>query len=352
LIDDVVFWRMMPPRETIVQILEHASQPVSGAELTAELGISRQALHLHLRRLIEEGRVVKEGRTRGATYRLAGGEEEPQPPLPFRREYATAGLEEDRVFDDLDSLLQLRRQLSPEAHDIARYAFTEMLNNAIEHSRAERCRIEAVLEPYVFRFRIRDRGHGAFATIAEKFALPGEEAALGELLKGKTTTMKERHSGEGIFFTSRAAHRFSLRSHKLEVVFDNQKPDVLVKETRHLEGTEVTFEVSRRSRKKLADLFREFAPEEFDYRFERTRVYVKIYQDACVSRSEARRMLHGLDRFSEVILDFQGVKSLGQGFADEVWRVFGGRHPEVSIRVENLSPSLEPMVRHVREGSA
>lgn len=339
----------MSTRDTILQILQQAPEPVSGAELTTALGVSRQALHLHLRRLIEEGRVVKEGRTRGATYRLARPDEEREPVVPFRREYSTAGLEEDRVFDDLDALLQLRRHVSPEAHDVARYGFTEMLNNAIDHSQSERCQVEAVLEPYTFRFRIRDRGLGAFATIAEKLGLPSEEAALGELLKGKTTTMRERHSGEGIFFTSRAADRFALRSHKVEVEFDNLKPDVVAKEARHLEGTEVSFEIRRRTRRKLSDLFEEFAPEEFDYRFDRTRVYVRIYQGACVSRSEARRMLHGLDRFREVILDFQGVKTLGQGFADEVWRVFAARHPEVAIRVESLSPSLEPMVRHVRE---
>ncbi|MFZ5475538.1 MAG: STAS-like domain-containing protein [Myxococcota bacterium] len=34
-----------------------------------------------------------------------------------------------------------------------------------------------------------------------------------------------------------------------------------------------------------------------------------------VSRSEARRLLHGLERFREVVLDFAGVPGVGQGFA-------------------------------------
>jgi hypothetical protein len=50
-----------------------------------------------------------------------------------------------------------------------------------------------------------------------------------------------------------------------------------------------------------------------------------------VSRSEARRILEGLDRFREVIVDFEGVPSVGQGFADEVFRVFPSRHPGVRL---------------------
>lgn len=53
-------------------------------------------------------------------------------------------------------------------------------------------------------FVVRDSGIGLFQNIATQFGLPNENAGVGELLKGKATTMAERHSGEGIFFTSRA----------------------------------------------------------------------------------------------------------------------------------------------------
>jgi hypothetical protein len=58
-------------------------------------------------------------------------------------------------------------------------------------------------------------------------------------------------------------------------------------------------------------------------------------------------LLSGLDKFKEVILDFKGVRSIGQGFADEVFRVFKTQHPEITMKVENVSPSLEPMIQHV-----
>ena len=58
-------------------------------------------------------------------------------------------------------------------------------------------------------------------------------------------------------------------------------------------------------------------------------------------------MLAGLDKFKEIILDFQGVKSIGQGFADEILRVFQKEHPDIIIKIENLNPALKSIINHV-----
>jgi hypothetical protein len=139
----------------------------------------------------------------------------------------------------------------------------------------------------------------------------------------------------------------SIRSHRIELVFDNLKKDIVVHEKRFLKGTEVEFKIRRRSRRNINRVFTEYAPEEFGYQFETTWVLVKLFQKEYVSRSEARRLLVGLDRFKKIRLDFKGVKSMGQGFADEVFRVFLDKHPDIEIETENLSQSLRTMVRHV-----
>jgi hypothetical protein len=41
------------------------------------------------------------------------------------------------------------------------------------------------------------------------------------------------------------------------------------------------------------------------------------------------------------------VRSIGQGFADEIFRVFAGRHPEIKIEIENANPVVAAMLRHV-----
>jgi uncharacterized protein (DUF1330 family) len=67
-----------------------------------------------------------------------------------------------------------------------------------------------------------------------------------------------------------------------------------------------------------------------------------------ISRSEARRLVSGLDRFREVILDFEGVESVGQGFADEVFRVWAPAHPDVTITTVNMSEPVAFMVSRAK----
>lgn len=254
---------------------------------------------------------------------------------------------EDVVFADVALRLSLRSALSKAAYDVFAYAFTEMLNNAIEHSRAPTCAVEATLADREIHAVIRDPGVGVFASIAQRHRLSQEADAIGELLKGKATSIPERHAGEGIFFTSKACDSFALRSHGIELVFDARAKDAFVHIRRYLRGTEVSFSVSRAARRKLADVFSVYAPEDFDFRFERSLVTVRFYSKEFVARSEARRLLARLEQFREVILDFTGVKSIGQGFADEIFRVFAASHPGVTLKRVNVAPALEAVIRHV-----
>jgi DNA-binding MarR family transcriptional regulator len=316
----------------------------SGGELRSHLGISRQALSVHVRSLIETGKVVRSGSARGARYMLRG---RAPAAAAISRALRIRGLDEARSWDELAAGLNLHRALRPNVEAVAHYAFTEMLNNAIEHSEAERCSIRLRLEPGTLSFEIRDPGIGVFHSIASKLHLDDENTALVELLKGRTTTMREAHTGEGIFFTSRAADRFVLRSHRIQVEWSRIKDDVFVSNPRFLKGTSVSFLIQRSSRLYLEEIFREFAPEEYDFRFLKTRVLVKLLQRDYVSRSEARRLIANLEKFSEIVLDFRDVKSVGQGFADEVFRVFARRHPAIKIAAENTKPAVDAMIRHV-----
>ena len=52
----------------------------SGKEMADYFGISRQAVNKHLKVLTQKGKVIKEGETRGAVYKIAG---KIKPPLRF-----------------------------------------------------------------------------------------------------------------------------------------------------------------------------------------------------------------------------------------------------------------------------
>lgn len=59
-----------------------------------------------------------------------------------------------------------------------------------------------------------------------------------------------------------------------------------------------------------------------------------------VSRSEARRLLSGLDAFREVVVDFRDVPGIGQGFADEVFRVWANHHSDVTLIPVNMAETV------------
>lgn len=330
-------------KQQILDYLENRGSSTS-KQLGVRLGISRQALNVHLRALIDAGKIYKSGSTRAAVYY-------PFDSAPAARTYnktlALAGLDESRVYAQVAAVLNLGSALAANQQTIVNYAFTKMLNNAIDHSESERCRISATLDAANVGFEIRDQGIGVFRSIESKLGLEDEHAAMIELLKGKTTTMPEAHSGEGIFFTAQAADRLTLRSHRIELTWDRRKRDTFVAQGRHLAGTLVAFSLNRLSRTKLEDVFARFAPGEYDFEFSKTKIMVKLLRAEYVSRAEAKRLVVNLEKFREIDFDFSNVRAVGQGFVDEVFRVFQLRNPGIVINAIHASAAVDAMIRHV-----
>jgi hypothetical protein len=69
--------------------------------------------------------------------------------------------------------------------------------------------------------------------------------------------------------------------------------------------------------------------------------------ESFMSRSEAKRLMNRFDQFLEVVLDFTGVDFIGQGFADEVFRVFSLAHPGTQIIPINCTETVAKMIAHV-----
>lgn len=325
--------------DPVVAFLRRRAGPVSTAEVAARLRISRQATHKKLRALAQEGVVVARGAGRGSRWELASNER--------TLRFSTRGLAEDRVWAELVQSVPAVAELSDDATRIAAYAFTEMLNNAIEHSHSKTVDLRVRSKKDSVEFEIVDRGIGAFESVRTKLGLATALDAVGEISKGKTTTMPERHTGEGIFFTSKVARRFELDANGVLWIVQPERAEMTVAPGTVRAGTRVRFDVARKPARTLRSVFDEYSP---DLTFSRTRTVVRLFAlgTEFVSRSEARRMLSGLDRFTVVVLDFDQVRSIGQGFADEVFRVWARAHPKISLRVENASAEVRFMIERAR----
>jgi hypothetical protein len=92
-------------------------------------------------------------------------------------------------------------------------------------------------------------------------------------------------------------------------------------------------------------VFERFADE--DQKFTRSRPVVKLFGSGLtfVSRSEARRLMEGMDAFEDIDLDFAGVDDVGQGFIDEIVRVWPSQHPGVRIAPINMNDAVAFMIR-------
>jgi anti-sigma regulatory factor (Ser/Thr protein kinase) len=257
----------------------------------------------------------------------------------WHRELPTFGLDETAVWEATKRTLKLD---DSNAVRIVGHAFTEMLNNAIEHSESETVAISWWVSPTQLCFEIADTGVGVYEKVRTTFGLDSAEDAVGEVSKGKRTSAADRHTGEGIFFTSKMVDIFKLSSSSLCWTVDNlERHDTGLSSIRGVAGTKVMCQIDQRTTRAITDVFAEWTvptPGDEEVRtFDKTSITVKLFQKGeLISRSEARRLLHGLEDFSEILLDFTGVTGVGQGFVDEVFRVWPNHHPGKTIRPINL----------------
>ena len=226
-----------------------------------------------------------------------------------------------------------------------------MLNNAIEHSKSDKIEVEVVLENKKLRFYVNDYGIGVFRNVMKDRGLKSELEAMQDLLKGKTTTQPKSHSGEGIFFTSKAADQYELESYGYQLVVDNNINDVFFNKVKaDKRGTKVSFIISTDSARHLNDVFKQYTSKvDSGSGFDKTEIKVKLYTigGVYVSRSQARRILAGLEKFKSIILDFEKVPMVGQAFSDEVFRVFKNRHPAIKIKSANMNEAVKFMIDRV-----
>jgi hypothetical protein len=109
--------------------------------------------------------------------------------------------------------------------------------------------------------------------------------------------------------------------------------------------TWVVCQIDPQTDRSLTGTFREFTS---DLAFTRTRPIVKLFEigTSFVSRSEARRLLDGLDTdFETVEVDFTGVADVGQGFVDELLRVWPRAHPGKSVIPSNMNAAVDFMIQ-------
>ncbi len=313
------------------------------ARLAGQHGVSRQSASAWLGKLKQEGVIASSGVGRGVRYHLATLAQ-------VRQVYPRAGLHEDRVWRE--AIAPVLHDLPANVRDIWHYAVTEMVNNAIDHSGSERVTVALLRDALDTTVYVADEGEGIFLKIQRAFNLYDPREAILELAKGKLTTDPDNHTGDGIFFSSKVMDAFDIRSDTLHFMHDEWGADVLLERPANAPGTLVLMRLANDSGRTLQEVFGQFAvPEE--YTFAKTIVPVRLAQhegEKLVSRSQAKRLTLRFERFQTVVLDFTGVETIGQAFADEVFRVFQQAHPATALVPIHMTPAVENMFKRAVKG--
>lgn len=267
-------------------------------------------------------------------------------------------LEEDTFY--FECIFPMLKNISLNAQNIWYYTFTEIMNNAIEHSKGEKIYC-CLKKDYLYtEISITDNGVGIFNNITqyanEKLGMKLDPAqAVMELYKGKMTTNPGNHSGEGIFFSSKMLSEFALWSQNMIYSYRCNDRDRFVDS--HLIayatkirgiGTMAIMKLENDTKRTTREVFDLFAPMEEGF----VKTFLPM-KELCplgnpVARSQARRILQRLEQFKEVVFDFSEIEFMGQGFADEVFRVFQNKYPDIVLTPINANETVLGMIQHVK----
>jgi anti-sigma regulatory factor (Ser/Thr protein kinase) len=317
-----------------------ASGAVTAEQVRRALRVSRATAHRRIKALVDAGRLEQIGAARAAVYVLA----------PAHWVWPRDRIDELTAWKQMEPALRaLSPMTEPEANTLY-YAISEMVNNAMDHSGGKHVRAAARRVDGDLEVEISDDGVGIFEHVRRAKQLPSAEDAIVQLEKGKLTTDPARHTGEGLFFTSKVVRRFRLESGKLAWLVDNQANDRAVQVLdRPVRGTRIVLTFTPGEIPELQSVFQAWTDAESgEFNVTRTTVRLAAHGKALISRSEAKRIVAGLEKFAVVELDFTGVDVVGQGFADEVFRVFSNAHPRIRLEPTHMSPSVAFMVGRAR----
>ena len=305
-------------------------------------GITRQAAQKHIKQLVSSGVLTMTGTTKSAQYSFANIVDE------TKRFALTPDISEDMPWRTF--VRPLLNDLPENIISICQYGFTEMFNNAIDHSEGTSVTVSVERTAYNVCLYVKDNGIGIFHKIARDFKLDDKRHAILELSKGKLTSDPSRHSGEGVFFTSRMFDRFMILSEKLFFSHTLEYDDWLLEyETQH-KGTNIVMDIRIPSTRTTRAIFNEYSSVDHPG-FYKTHIPLNLAQygdENLISRSQAKRVMARTEKFTEVILDFKGVNEIGQAFADEIFRVFKEAYPDVHIFFVNANEAVEWMIKRVQ----
>jgi anti-sigma regulatory factor (Ser/Thr protein kinase) len=334
-IDHLTLWITAAAREHSHDLVAHVEE---------RTGASRRAVQAALRRLVEAHWLSRGGSSRrpvfgpgllrqvARSYTLHGMQED----IPWQRDFAPH-------FD-----------LPPHVTRMIRHGFTELVNNAADHSGGSSVTVSLRQTPSHVQLLVSDDGCGVFDKICQAFDIADAQHAMLELSKGRLTSQPEMHTGRGLFFSSQLADVFDI--HANNTAFQRRAWEASGWQPgRPLprQGSSIYMAIALDTQRTLDQVLEAWSVDGTGIEFDQTTIALRLLAgpgQPLDSRAQARRVAARLPMFKRAEISFDGVEDVGHGFADELFRVFARAHQEVELRPTHMTPRIAALVKSAQNG--
>ena len=271
-------------------------------------GISRQAIHKHMKRLIDEKKVIAHGTTKGRYYELI-------PYVNFNKNLEINQIisVEELIKDYVEPHIQ---GLPKNIFQIFEFSISALINNVLEHSNASKLYYKIFINHNEAHFILNDNGEGIFNNIKSKFKLPNVCFAALELTKGYVSTNPKIHSGEELYAVMNLFDFTKIDSSGRSLTFVNENTDWELKPSLQKKGSRFHLKISASSRRTCAEIFEKI----FENEKSRIRIPVGLLDiskyKVISSRSQAKNLLRNVENYKKIEFDFKKIDLIGPAFAE------------------------------------
>ncbi|HED38136.1 MAG TPA: DUF4325 domain-containing protein [Ignavibacteria bacterium] len=296
-------------------------------------GISRQAVHVHLKRLINDGLISSYGITNQKIYHLNKSR--------FTFKYEIDECNPEIVVKDLKI-----NKIPDDAKEILNLCIYEIINNAKEHSGCKNIKVTIKRSIFNTEIAISDDGIGIFKNIQNNMInWKSERSILFQIIKGGFTTKPIKHSGIGLFTCMHLLDELCIKSGTID--FSIKKTKIGKK----IEGTFIKMRINNYTHKVSSKIISNFINKG---KIIKTVVPIiqlqNIHDEKLISRSQAKYLMNRLNMVKTVVLDFKLVTMIGNSFADEIFRVFHSNNKHVSLLPINMNENVRKAVLRAKLG--
>ena len=211
-------------------------------DLIDKTGFSRAYAQRFLKKMVEDGSLLRVGKANQAHYLPARRRgKPPAKPRRVRIILTNEGLSEAKILNRIQEESSVLSGLPGNTAAIAQYALAELLKNAVKHSESDKIDVQAIRTQTDLHFTVKDWGIGMFNSIMQKKRLASTAEAVQRLLKRRSAIAPEPAGRQAVLAMSKIADRLTIASLENKVVFNNLQDKIYVREIKPAQGTRVDF---------------------------------------------------------------------------------------------------------------